>query len=534
MSQVAPLRAVSALVALLVLTAYAVSGVRSAQAAHEPTELTGTYQLVAAQGREGVELANEYQDVLVSGGKTYALKLHTGARPASGTTVSVTGTKTGNTVEADVLNTTGTAPATTPAAAPAKKLTKVLVILATWTSPDSVTPQKAEQQVGGDDASWFANTSYGEMAVSATATPWLHIAGPDGGLCFANQRQIMDQAKSAAAGSGFQSSAFDRTMLYFPRSDNGDCASYGGWAYQPGTDLWINGMLDRRTTVHELGHTMGLMHASSLSCTNAGVAVPLSATCTQNVYGDPSDAMGSAGYAAQYSAIAKDRMGWLAGRTVDLTAGGAATLAPMAGGTSGPVTATIKAGPRTYYLEYRRKVAEDANLPGGLAAGAVVHLVDPKVAANSLLLDMTPGGDALDAALLPGHAWVTPEGMTIRVGRPVAGGLPVTVSANTGDITPPAAVAGLKVTIAAGKVTLTWAKPGKDVAAVEVRKMTSSYDASCVACTDIYTGKGTKASGTTSALRMTTFTVAARDAAGNISATRWVTIAAGRITTKSV
>ena len=60
---------------------------------------------------------------------------------------------------------------------------------------------------------------------------------------------------------------------------------------------------------------------------------------------------------------------------------------------------------------------EDATLPGGLAAGAVVHLVDPSIAPNSLLLDMTPGGNVLDAALLPGHAWVTPEGTTIRVDR---------------------------------------------------------------------------------------------------------------------
>jgi hypothetical protein len=33
---------------------------------------------------------------------------------------------------------------------------------------------------------------------------------------------------------------------------------------------------------------------------------------------------------------------------------------------------------------------------------------------------------------------------------------------------------------------------------------------------------------------MTTFTVAARDAAGNIGPARWVTVTAGKITTKSI
>ncbi|MDX6198280.1 MAG: hypothetical protein QOJ79_1431 [Actinomycetota bacterium] len=534
MAHPAHLRAATVLAALLTLTLSVLHYPRPLHTAAASTSMTGTYQLVAAQGREGVELAHEYQDVLVVGDKTYALKLHSGARPPSGTTVHVSGTKSGSTVEADSLTTGGTAATSTATAAKTQKLTRVLVILATWNSPDAVTPAQAVQQVGSDDGAWLADTSYGEMGLSATATPWLHISGPDGGRCWANQSQIMDQAKSAAAGAGFGAAAYDRTMLYFPHADDSDCAGYGGWSYQPGTDIWINGMMDRRTTVHELGHAMGLMHASSLSCTAAGTPVPLSSTCTTDVYGDATDAMGSSGYAAQYSAIAKDRMGWLAGRTADLTNGGTANLAPMAGNTTGTVAATIKAGARTYYLEYRKPVGEDATLPGGLAAGAVVHVVDPSIAPNSLLLDMTPGGNVLDAALLPGHAWVTPEGTTIRVGRPVDGRLPVSVSRTAQDVTPPAAVTGLTAKVVSGKVSLSWTKPGSDAAAVEVRKMSSSYDASCVACADVYTGTKTTATAPASALRMLTFTVSARDAAGNVSPSRWVTLVGTRISSKSV
>src|SRR5206468_517020 len=92
------------------------------------------------------------------------------------------------------------APTTPPltAPSPATRMDHVLVILATWTEPDSVTPDAARQQFFADDNAWFNQVSYGAYGITGDVTPWETIAGPDNGLCLANSTQILTQAESTA------------------------------------------------------------------------------------------------------------------------------------------------------------------------------------------------------------------------------------------------------------------------------------------------------------------------------------------------
>jgi hypothetical protein len=423
------------------------------------TTLTGTYRLLAADGRNESAGADEhYEQLLVSGAQAYRLTLQRGQHLRPGQRVSVSGMFDGRTLAADTVSTENVAAPTVATGTPATRR-RVLVILASWTAPDSVTPASAAAQVFGDGDGWEREVSYGAVGITGDVTPWVSIAGPDLGLCYTNHRQVMAQAKAAALLAGYDATAYDRTIVYFPRSTNPDCSGYGGWAYQPGTEVWLNGSMDRRSTMHEQGHAEGLPHAGSLLCVdNTGNPVTLAATgCTRSDYGDPSDAMGASAYVGHYSAPQKSRLGWL-GTTADLSAGGSATLAPYEAAGTAARAATVSTGTgRTYWLEYRTALGADAALTAGNVGGVLVHMTDPTVSPAPVLLDMTPDNDFTDAALRPGSSWTTPEGLVITAGAAASYGMAVTVARGSAPLAPLAVTA----TPGDGTATATWT-PGGD------------------------------------------------------------------------
>jgi hypothetical protein len=454
--------AAAAVAALPALTqpAAAAAGHRPA---HRPaarrTTLSGTYRLLVADGRtETAGDHDHYEHLLVSGAKAYRLTLKHGQHLKPGQRVSVSGTFDGRTLAADTVSTETVAAPTVATGTPATRR-RVLVVLASWTAPDAVTPASAAAQVFGDGDGWEREVSYGAVGVTGDVTPWVSIAGPDGGLCYTNHRQVMTQAKAAALAAGYDATAYDRTIVYFPRSTNPDCSGYGGWAYQPGTEVWLNGTMDRRSTMHEQGHSEGLPHAGSLLCVdNTGNPVALAATgCMRSDYGDPSDAMGASAYVGHYSAPQKARIGWL-GSTADLSAGGSATLAPYEAAGTAARAATLSTGTgRTYWFEYRTALGADAALTAGNVGGLLVHMTDPTVSAAPVLLDMTPDNDFTDAALRPGTTWTTPEGWAVTAGSATAYGMTVTVGRSTAPLAPLAVTA----TPGDGTATATWT-PGGD------------------------------------------------------------------------
>jgi hypothetical protein len=442
-----------------VLLVSALAGVASSAltlppaAAAERVAVTGTYRLLVADERGAGEHAEHYQQVLLAHGHAYRLHLRAGQTPRSGQRVTVTGALSGGTLAADTVGLVSGAAAALPTG-PAKTVRRVLVILASWTQPDAVTRESAAAQVFGDDDAWAREVSYGAVGLAGDVTPWVSVAGPTGGLCYTNHRELMDQAKAAAKAAGYDAAGYDRTILYFPRSTNPDCVNYGGWAYQPGTEVWLNGTIDRRSTMHEQGHAEGLPHAGALLCVDGtGNPVTLAATgCTRNDYGDPSDAMGAAAYAGHYSAPQKAKIGWLPGTPADLSTGGVATLAPYETAVGTPAATMTTPSGRTYWLEYRAGTGVDAALPAGNVGGLLVHMTDPAISAAPLLLDMTPDNDFTAAALAPGSSWTTPEGYVVTAGAPTLAGLPVTVA----KVSAPGAVASVLATPGNAAATASW------------------------------------------------------------------------------
>ena len=82
--------------------------------------------------------------------------------------------------------------------------------------------------------------------------------------------------------NGWYSYQYDHILTFLPLEAG---CQWSGLAFVPGRLAWISAFVDPSTIAHELGHNLGLGHASADS-TDTGANV--------QEYGDPSDVMGSA------------------------------------------------------------------------------------------------------------------------------------------------------------------------------------------------------------------------------------------------
>lgn len=432
-------------------------------------DLVGTYRLVSIDNLPGAAHHGHYRHLLVSGQRTYVLKMAPGTRPEPGARLRVRGRRHGGELRVSRMQSLdGTAIAYEGEASAQGEqqvafsngstgTTNVLVILARWNAAASTVTQASAAQVLLDNNAWFAEASYGQLGVTGAVTPWLTIPAPSGVACGSGMTSIETSAKSAAQSAGFDPSGYDRTMIFFPKVTDPECSGVGGWAYIGGNTSWINGVLDRRITVHEQGHNYGLLHAHSYTCTSGGVHVALAATgCTSLDYGNPFDAMGNSAYAGSFSAPYKNELGWLAGRQVALLPGESVRLAPFQS-VDGPVAASITDGDRTFWVEYRRKAGIDSRLPISTTTGAaLVHAIDPAIVdgsgvpvAGAGLLDMSPDGSHIAAELPSGTSWLAPGGFLISVSAADSTGVTVTRSGLLGE----RAAATLAITSSASTVT---------------------------------------------------------------------------------
>jgi hypothetical protein len=166
----------------------------------------------------------------------------------------------------------------------------------------------------------------------------------------------------------------------------------------------------QRTLAHEVGHNMGLVHASTRTCKDAaGLPATLANDFTINDQRDPSEVMGTSTRGEEYGRLLTaprlKSLGWLSDAEITTTSGfGTFALSPLYGGSSGQKALVIPAYITGYdlWIETRQPfgVHDDFNptatYSGGIvesAVGTLAFRLVKKDASNRVsteLLDMRP------------------------------------------------------------------------------------------------------------------------------------------------
>jgi hypothetical protein len=335
------------------------------------------------------------------------------------------------------LTALATDPSTSQHALVAAGPRKVAVILANFSNNRSrpLTVEQARAMVFTDaastnayyqEASFGAQSLTGKLQADGDVFGWYEIPRSSWDCDFVAWG---DAARAAAEASGVDLSGYDHIVHYFPSS------FYCGWSgvgHLPGELSWINGS-GASTVAHELGHNLGLHHASSLSCRDgSGTRVTVGESCTSSEYGDPFDVMGK-GF-RHFNAFHKGRLGWLGPQnTLDVTASGTFQITPVARPSAGVQALRVPlAGTGLYYyVELRRPFGFDAfSEQSPVVAGALVHLApDYDTILRPQLLDMNPATSSFNDAALPvGQTFTDSNAISITVNDVTADAATVTVS----------------------------------------------------------------------------------------------------------
>lgn len=265
---------------------------------------------------------------------------------------------------------------------------------------------------------FLEEASYGQTTIVGASGPGSSsdVVGPYSIATSCTPGTIFKNAV-AAADSAVDYNLYDRVVIAYEHPTQcsfAGVASLGTWPLgvldgaQPSLSVSVNvnaatgdttadGKIGG-TALHEMGHNLGLRHAYTVDC---DTVIYKSTGCVQTEYGNPADVMGRAYGYGHYNAVNKDELGWLAGRTQDVTSTGTYALAPFEQGGGVTVLRVPRArdengNPTAYfYLEYRVPTPSWRNYASywsGYDNSVLVHVraLDANSQPYSQLVDTTP------------------------------------------------------------------------------------------------------------------------------------------------
>ena len=287
----------------------------------------------------------------------------------------------------------------------------------------------------GSIADWFVAASNGRLTVSGKVTRTFPLAMSVGGC---DRDTIVAAASAAAAANGIAPSSYANIVVVFPRSP---ACPFAAKSNIGSPNIVVNGWMtdDTRsgatTTIHEIGHNLGLYHANGVHCsdlTSFGARGTLEA-CYPKDYGDPYNMMGGLGETdsplvglPDFDSYQATVLGWYDTRPVDVTSNGAWRLvSPRVGDVNGASRVLMIRRPdkTTLIVDIRAALHVDPREPAyPLVDGVTIRVFGnnadgmPTVGAPTLLVDLHPETTSSDALLRVGDRISDPlSGATISV-----------------------------------------------------------------------------------------------------------------------
>ena len=178
-----------------------------------------------------------------------------------------------------------------------------------------VTSEQAQSLIDVDAAQFFERNSYNKTTLRATVTPLLRLPRPTSEYITTNTdepnincRRMLDDARSVALAAEFDTANYDLDIVASKHILSGIRGN--GFVGAKGACLVGAPAVTVATTVHELGHNYGLLHANLWQAAD-GTTLGYGVSSAFNIsvgYGDYFDEMGGSG---DFNSWAKYRLNWL-------------------------------------------------------------------------------------------------------------------------------------------------------------------------------------------------------------------------------
>lgn len=357
---------------------------------------------------------------------------------SSSTAVKISGYKLDQELLVDTQNAANFEVVQTASQSHAQGNQKTAVILARMqnSSPSVLTKEQIDGSIMANANNYYKENSYNKTDLSWTTYGWYTI--PQMSSCDPNLA-INNAVQAANADIDYKQ--FSRVVIFMTDMTALSCPFDGlgniGVAPKQMPDgvvtnsITLVAMKANTSTIpimslvvtHELGHNMGVHHASALNCGSQSLAA---SGCThtstpQLEYGDLFNVMGNR--VAHMSAPHKEYIGWLNPNQVqEVKSSGTFTLEPMGSQSTGLKAIKIPRGNGDFlYVEYRQPLGFDSQIGNvgnsDIFQGALLHtLVSDK---QTLLIDASPPMDmpfTFSPALLPNRAFTDPvTGVSLMV-----------------------------------------------------------------------------------------------------------------------